>query len=63
MKSRKVLPEGLMLISVPFDLLQMLIENLNNMEWVLPLYTANDEERAEYFKKTTEEIRRRYENG
>ena len=63
MKARKVLPEGLMLISVPFDLLPGLIENLRDMEWVLPLYTANDEERAEYFKKTTEEIRRRYESG
>jgi uncharacterized protein (DUF169 family) len=63
MKSRKVLPEGLMLISVPFDLLPMLIENLRNMEWVLTLYTANEDERAEYFKKTTEEIRRRYESG
>ena len=63
MKSRKVLPEGLMLISIPFDLLPMLIENLSNMEWVLTLYTANDEARAEYFKKTTEDIRRRYESG
>ena len=63
MKSRKVLPEGLMLISVPFDLLPKLIDNLQNMEWVLPLYTATDEERAEYFRKTTEEIKRRYEAG
>jgi uncharacterized protein (DUF169 family) len=61
MKSRKVLPEGLMLISIPFDLLTMLIDNLQNMEWVLTLYTATDEERAEYFRKTTEEIKRRYE--
>lgn len=63
MKSRKVLPEGLMLIAIPFDSLPMLLDNLRNMEWVLTLYTANDEERAEYFRKTTEEIRRRYENG
>jgi uncharacterized protein (DUF169 family) len=63
MKARKVLPEGLMLISIPFDSLTMLLDNLSNMEWVLTLYTANDDERAEYFKKTTEEIRRRYENG
>ena len=63
MKARKVLPEGLMLISVPFDLLAMLIDNLQNMEWVLTLYTADDDERAEYFKKTTEEIRRRYESS
>jgi uncharacterized protein (DUF169 family) len=63
MKSRKVFPEGLMLISVPFDQLSMLIDNLKTMEWVLTLYTANDDERAEYFRKTTEEIRSRYENG
>jgi len=33
MKARQVLPEGLMIISVPFDMLPMLIENLQDMEW------------------------------
>ena len=32
-----MLPEGLFLISVPYDLLPMLIDNLQEMEWVLPM--------------------------
>ena len=62
MKSRKVLPEGLMLISIPFDLLPMTIDNLQNMEWVLPLHNI-DEDDKEYFKKVTGEIRQRYESN
>jgi len=33
MKARQVLPEGLMLITIPFDLIPMLIENLEDMQW------------------------------
>ncbi len=33
MKAREVLPSGLVIISVPGDMLSMLIENLNDMEW------------------------------
>jgi len=33
MKARQVLPDGLMLITIPFDLLPMMIENLEDMEW------------------------------
>ena len=33
MKARQVLPEGLMIISIPFDLIRPLTENLRDMEW------------------------------
>ena len=33
MKARGVLPEGLILISVPFDQIPMLLQNLKDMEW------------------------------
>jgi uncharacterized protein (DUF169 family) len=33
MKARGVLPEGLLIITVPFDLLPGLIDNLKEMEW------------------------------
>jgi uncharacterized protein (DUF169 family) len=59
MKARKVLPEGLMLISVPYDILPMLTENLQEMQWVLPLHKLADED-EEYFKRTAEEIRQEY---
>lgn len=58
MKARQVLPEGLMLISIPYDLLPTMIENLQDMEWVLPLYTMSEEERNAYFRNTAEELRK-----
>ena len=33
MKARQVLPDGLMIIAVPFNLISGLIENLKEMEW------------------------------
>lgn len=33
MKARGVLPEGLIIISIPWDMIPMLIENLEEMEW------------------------------
>jgi hypothetical protein len=33
MRARGVLPEGLIIISVPWDMIPMLIENLEEMEW------------------------------
>lgn len=47
MKLRRVLPEGLMLISIPFDLLPTIIQNLEEMEWYLKAYTMDKDE---YFK-------------
>jgi len=37
-KRRKLFPEGLQLISVPFDLLHSLLQTLQEMPWVLPSY-------------------------
>jgi hypothetical protein len=33
MKARQVLPDGLLIITVPFNLISGLIENLKEMEW------------------------------
>ncbi|MFH1646173.1 MAG: DUF169 domain-containing protein [Chloroflexota bacterium] len=33
MKAREVLPDGLIILSFPFDTISPLIENLNDMEW------------------------------
>ena len=38
MKRRKLFPEGMQLISVPFDLLSSLLQTLQDMPWVLPAY-------------------------
>lgn len=60
---QKLLPEGLFVISVPYDLIPMLIENLQNMDWVLPMFTFNEEERKVYSARVMEEITQEYNNG
>jgi uncharacterized protein (DUF169 family) len=63
MRIRKLLPEGLVLISVPYDLIPMLIDNLQDMDWVLPITTLNEEERKQFSARVMEEIRQEYNNG
>jgi len=62
MKTRKVLPEGLIVLSFPYDSLPMLIDNLKDMEWVPPLHRLSDEEKKGQFQKTVEELRKEYES-
>jgi uncharacterized protein (DUF169 family) len=63
MKNQKLLPEGLFLISVPYDVIPMMLENLQEMEWVLPITMMSNEERSEYAVKVMSDIRQEYENG
>ncbi len=44
MKSRKVYPEGLILLSIPYNWLPVIARNLNQMEWALPSFTDTREE-------------------
>lgn len=52
MRFRKVLP-GFMLVSIPFDLLPMIVQNLENMQWELMAYKL---EKDEYFKWYKEQV-------
>jgi uncharacterized protein (DUF169 family) len=63
MRTKKLLPEGLVLISVPYDQIPMLIKNLKAMDWVLPITTLSDEERGKYSMKVMDEIKKEYLNG
>jgi uncharacterized protein (DUF169 family) len=63
MRIQKLLPEGLFIISVPYDLIGMLVDNLGEMEWILPITTLNDKERKEYSARVMDEIRREYRDG
>ncbi len=62
MKTHKVVPEGLILLSFPYDALPMLIENLKDMEWVPPLHRLSDEEKKDQLQRTVEELRKEYES-
>jgi uncharacterized protein (DUF169 family) len=44
MKRRKLFPEGLQFISIPFDQLASLLETLQEMPWVLPTYEPDGSE-------------------
>jgi uncharacterized protein (DUF169 family) len=48
MKGRQVFPEGLVLISIPYQWIPVIIQNLKEMKWVLPGYTIGKEKFAEY---------------
>jgi uncharacterized protein (DUF169 family) len=53
LKRRKLFPEGLQLVSVPFDLLPSLLQTLQDMPWVLPAYEPGGQE---YVKQLLVEI-------
>jgi uncharacterized protein (DUF169 family) len=63
MKAKKLFPEGLVLVSVPYDLIPMLLDNLAEMEWHLPIHTMTDEERGAFAAKVTAEIAEDYRQG
>lgn len=44
MKAKKVLPEGLQIISIPYDLLPSMLKNLQDMPWVLPMFQSDGPE-------------------
>jgi len=44
MKRRKLFPEGMQIISIPFDLLPSMLQVLQDMPWVLPAYEPNGPE-------------------
>ena len=63
MKSKKLFPEGLVLITVPYDHMLMLLDNLAEMDWVLPMFTLSEEEKKPFAEKIMGEIRQEYLNG
>lgn len=60
-KSRKAFPEGVILISIPYQWIPTITQNLNEMKWVLPTYTASREEfiarDREIFSEMAKEMR------
>ncbi len=43
-RRRKLFPEGMQLVSIPYDLLPSLLQTLQEMPWVLPAYEPGGEE-------------------
>jgi len=53
MKRRKLFPEGLQLISIPFHLLSSLLQTLQDMPWVLPAYKPDG---GEFVRQLSSEL-------
>jgi len=57
MKARQILPDGLILLSIPYDLLSSIIENLQEMEWVLLSYTEGRDEHIKRQKRAGDALK------
>ena len=51
MKAKEILPEGWVLISIPYQWIPTITRNLNEMKWVLPSYTDGREKFMEREKR------------
>jgi uncharacterized protein (DUF169 family) len=60
MKARKVFPDGLVILSIPFDLLSMIIENLQEMEWAPNWFNMERDEFVGNIQKLEEEMMRQF---
>jgi uncharacterized protein (DUF169 family) len=63
MKAHEVFPEGLFLISIPFNLLPTIIQNLKDMKWVPEAYALGKEEYDKYLLKITNKIKDKASNA
>jgi uncharacterized protein (DUF169 family) len=56
MKAKQVFPEGLILISIPFDWIPTITQNLKEIKWVLPAYTDGREKFLEREKEILKKV-------
>jgi uncharacterized protein (DUF169 family) len=61
--SRQVLPKGLTVITIPYDLLPMITENLKEMEWVPSDYLEGRDAHNKRFQEVAEAAIKDYEAG
>ena len=57
MNSRKLFPEGLLLVSIPRDLLPSIVTNLQGMKWVPHSFTIGREEHKKKARRIVEALR------
>jgi uncharacterized protein (DUF169 family) len=58
MKALQVFPEGLILISLPYDLLPNLVQNLQDMNWIPASYTGGRDAYLNGFQQLINELNR-----
>ena len=57
MRSRRLFPEGMLLVSIPWDILHSMVANLQDMNWVLHSFTIGREEHKKKARKIVEALR------
>ena len=62
MQGRKVYPDGLMMISIPYQRIPTITQNLNKIPWKLPQFEMSREEFIDWDAKITKETRAEAEN-
>jgi uncharacterized protein (DUF169 family) len=62
MRARKVFEEGWMLMSIPYNWIPTITKNLQEMEWVPPLYSDTKEEAEKRNQRILEEVMREYQS-
>lgn len=63
MKARKLFPEGLIILSIPWDLLPDIAKNLREMKWVPDSYTIDRKAHKAKVKKIVGELKRKLPAG
>jgi uncharacterized protein (DUF169 family) len=62
MKAKEVFEEGWILISIPYNWIPIITQNLREMKWVLPSYTEGREKFLIRERENIEELSRKMEN-
>jgi uncharacterized protein (DUF169 family) len=57
MKAREVFPEGLVIISIPYNWIPVITQNLKEMNWVLPAYSLGREAWMKVEEETLEQLK------
>ena len=63
MRSRRLFPEGRILITIPWDKLPGILKNLQEMEWVPESFTLGPEGHKKKVRRIVEEIKRESEEA
>ena len=63
MKAKQVFPEGWMLIVIPYNWIPVIIQNLKEIEWVLPSYNDGVEKFKEREAKLMEKLAEEQQNA
>ncbi len=59
MRAKQVFPAGTILISIPYDLLPLIIENLQKIEWLPSMYTEGKEAHDRKFNEVINDLQQK----